>query len=336
MRTTNDIFKEFENLTVLIVGDVMIDRYLSGNINRISPEAPVPVVHLQNSENRLGGAANVALNIKALGANPILCSVIGKDEFGSHLLDILPKHGITTKGIIQSDNRVTTVKTRVIASNQHILRVDTEDTHDLDNKERQRLLNNIVSIIESKSPDVILFQDYNKGVLSEQIISDIMLIAVKQDIKTVVDPKLKNFFAYKKATLFKPNLKEVKDAININFPKSNSFLHNATQYLREKAGVENIIITLGEKGMYINDGKLQVSIPTQARDIADVCGAGDTVVSVAALGIGIEMSLENIAILANLAGGIVCEQVGVVPIDLNQLKEEYTKLISHSNFKSTS
>jgi len=333
MRTTKNIFKEFENLTVLVVGDVMIDRYLNGNINRISPEAPVPVVHLQGSENRLGGAANVALNIKALGANPILCSVIGKDEFGSRLLDILPKHGISTKGILQSDNRVTTVKTRVIASNQHILRVDTEDTHDLDNKERQKLIENILSIIELKSPDVILFQDYNKGVLSEQIISDIMLIAVKQDIKTVVDPKLKNFFAFKKVTLFKPNLKEVKDAINKRFAKSNSYLHSATQYLREKTGVDNIIITLGEKGMYINDGKLQASIPTQARDIADVCGAGDTVVSVAALGIGIEMSLENIAILANLAGGIVCEQVGVVPIDLNQLKEEYSKLMSHSDIK---
>jgi len=327
IKPASDIFQAFENLNVLIIGDVMIDRYLTGNIDRISPEAPVPVVHLQTRDNRLGGAANVALNIKAMGANPILCSVIGKDENAELFLSLLPDNELVTKGIVQSNTRCTTVKTRVIAANQQILRVDTEDTHDLNNKEQNKLLDCIKNILTTQKIDVILFQDYNKGVLCQELIREVILEAYKREIITVVDPKLKNFLSYRKATLFKPNLKEVKEGLPIKVEATTESLLEASQYIRQELNNQYTMITLGDKGMFIDDGTHSRIISTQPRDIADVCGAGDTVISLAALGLALGLDIENIAHLANLAGGIVCEQVGVVPIDVAQLEEEYKRLL---------
>ena len=320
-------FAAFENLQVLIVGDVMIDRYLTGKVDRISPEAPVPVVQLYNSDNRLGGAANVALNVQAMGAKAFLCSVIGKDENASMFLDLMPLEDLNALGLIQSNERRTTVKTRVIASNQHLLRVDTEDTHELSTVETTRFLQSIVSLLDDHKIDVILFQDYNKGVLTEEVIHSIIEEANRRNIPTAVDPKKDNFFAYQKTSLFKPNLKEVRDALPFDVHPNLDSLQKASNFLRKNLNHKNTLITLSEKGIFADDENESVILPTQPRNITDVCGAGDTVISIAALGLALGLNLKDIAVLTNLAGGQVCEKVGVVPVNKNQLKEEYQRLV---------
>jgi rfaE bifunctional protein kinase chain/domain len=305
----------------------MIDRYLTGNVDRISPEAPVPIVHLNDSDNRLGGAANVALNLKALGATPYLCSVIGKDENAEVFLNLLPENQLSTRGIIQSSERVTTVKTRVIANHQHLLRVDREDTHDLSSKEEEAYLNNIRDLLESKEFHVILFQDYNKGVLSYNVIRGIILDAIKRDIPTAVDPKYKNFWAYKHVTLFKPNLKEIRTQLEQDVAVNMTDLTEASAQIKSKLGNQLTMITLSEKGLFIEDDKKYTDVvPTQERIIADVCGAGDTVISVTSLCLALGIDPKEIAVLANLAGGQVCEKIGVVPVDKEQLRQEYISL----------
>lgn len=319
-------FDAFNNLNVLILGDVMIDRYLTGSVTRISPEAPVPVVHLQGSSNRLGGAANVALNIKALGATPYLCSVIGQDDKGRTFLDLLPQNDLSDKGIIALENRVTTVKTRVMAAGQQLLRVDEESTTDLEAKEEGRLLERIRHLLDSRDIHVILFQDYNKGVLTYRIIREVMLEAVKRDIPTAVDPKFKNFWAYKHASLFKPNLKEIRAQLPEAVEVQKESLKRAAEQIRRKLDNQYTLITLSEQGLFYDTVDTYDIIPTQPRSIADVCGAGDTVISIASLGLALRLEMHEIALLSNLAGGQVCERIGVVPVDKAQLKREYESL----------
>ena len=280
MVKTADLLDSFSKANILVVGDVMIDRYLTGAVDRVSPEAPVPVVQLQNVDNRLGGAANVALNLKALGATPCLCSIVGTDENADLFLGLLPENGLSNKGILQSKNRRTTIKTRVIAQNQHLLRVDTEDAHDLSDEERSDYLSLIRDILDNKEIHAILFQDYNKGVLSRKTISEIVLEAVKRDIPTAVDPKKANFWAYKHVTLFKPNLKEIRSQLNFPVEINMESLTKAADAIYEKLGNQLSLITLSEHGLFIaGDGEC-IHIPTKARSIADVCGAGDTVMFV--------------------------------------------------------
>ncbi len=321
-----EVFRAFEKLNVLVIGDVMMDRYLTGSVDRISPEAPVPVVLLKDAESRLGGAANVALNIKAMGATPYLCSIVGDDEQGKNFLDALPGQGLNAKYMLKSKERRTTVKTRIMAGYQHILRVDTEDTNELSEKEAKTFLKMVQDALDNRAIDVILFQDYNKGVLSTNVIREVLLQAIKQDIPTAVDPKFNNFWAYKRATLFKPNLKEIRAQVPFAVAETEASLQKATAYIRDKIGNEYTLITLSEKGLYIDNSQQGALIPTQPRSIADVCGAGDTVVSVAALGLALRLNMQQVATLANLAGGQVCERVGVVPVDRAQLQAEYEAL----------
>ena len=207
------MWKSFESVCVLIIGDVMIDRYLHGHVRRISPEAPVPVVELSETEDRLGGAGNVALNIKALGATPYLCSVIGKGTEGNALFKLMVQNNLSTKGFIAAENRKTTVKTRIIAGSQQMLRIDEETVSDLNDSEQQDLLTHIRSFLDTKKINVILFQDYNKGVLTLKLIQEVLKEALIRGIPTCVDPKHKHFLEYKQCTLFKPNLKEIKEAL---------------------------------------------------------------------------------------------------------------------------
>ncbi len=325
MKNKKQLFEDFSQLSILVVGDVMIDRYLSGKVDRISPEAPVPVVRFESSEDRLGGAANVALNIGAMEANCVLCSVIGKDENGKNFLDLLPKHSLSAEGIMESDYRQTTVKTRIISSNQHLLRVDREDTFGLVPEEESAFIQKIKTLLDQKSFDVILFQDYNKGVLTSNVIKEIIAESLEREIPTIVDPKKDNFLAYKGVTLFKPNLKEVREGLGIRIEPVTDSLKEASSQLRHHLNNKYNLITLSEKGLYIDDEKEGHLFPTQARNIADVCGAGDTVVSLAALGLGLKLPIEEIAVLSNLGGGQVCEKVGVVPVDKCQLLAEYEK-----------
>ncbi|GAB5554613.1 MAG: D-glycero-beta-D-manno-heptose-7-phosphate kinase [Saprospiraceae bacterium] len=318
-----DLLKAFTKLNILVVGDVMIDRYLRGQVDRISPEAPVPVVLLKDRDNRLGGAANVALNLAALGVTPYLCSIIGQDENGQLFQNLLPKQGISAKSIITSKTRKTTVKTRVIAQQQHLLRVDTEDTHDISDEERSQLLKKIQDILDNREIHAILFQDYNKGVLSRKSISEIILEAIKRDIPTAVDPKNKNFWAYKHATLFKPNLKEIRAQLPYPINPQLESLQKAAAEITGKLGNQMTLITLSEDGLYVNrneKGQLLAAVP---RNITDVCGAGDSVISVATAALALGLDTISIAALANLAGGQVCEKVGVVPVDAAQLQKEY-------------
>lgn len=322
-----EIFKSFNNLNVLIIGDVMIDSYMWGKVNRISPEAPVPIVAVQKKEKRLGGAANVALNIQALGANPILCSVIGVDYEGQTFLDLLKQQKLSQKGILKSRTRITTEKTRVIGNNHQLIRIDEEFEEDITAAETQQLLTLISYIIQHDKIDVIIFEDYNKGLITPKLISKVVELAKSKNIPTCVDPKKKNFNAYKGVSLFKPNLKELREGLKIEIGADNiNELQREVSSYRVKQKFDTALVTLAEKGVITNSRSTKAHIPAHIRSIADVSGAGDTVISVASLLTALHCDPIVTAAISNLSGGLVCEQVGVVPIDKNLLLEEALKL----------
>ncbi|MDB4534729.1 bifunctional ADP-heptose synthase [Vicingaceae bacterium] len=318
-----NLFNSFNNLNVLIIGDVMIDSYYYGEVNRISPEAPVPIVSVNREDNRLGGAANVALNIKALGANPILCSVIGTDTASKNFKELLKNEELNTEGIINSDERITTVKTRIIGNQHQVLRVDSEVDTPLSSLENEKLSTAIKSLIDNQKIDVVIFQDYDKGVITESLIEQIISICNTKNIPTAVDPKKRNFGSYKNATLFKPNLKELKEGLNIDVdPSKSKDVEAAIDQLNSEQKNKINFITLSEYGVLIKDDSTKKQIPAHIRSIADVSGAGDTVISVASLCLALNQDISIIAEIANLAGGLVCESVGVVPVDKDQLLSE--------------
>ena len=322
-----NIFESFNQMNVLIIGDVMIDGYVWGKVDRISPEAPVPVLSVAKKEDRLGGAANVALNIQSMGANPILCSVIGDDENGKKFIALLNDLNISAEGILKSKDRITTLKTRVIKDQQHLLRIDEEIDQPLNLQEENNFIENVKNIIASHKIDVIIFQDYDKGVLTNHNIEKLISIAQNAGIKTVVDPKKRNFLTYKNVGLFKPNLKELKDGLKIEFNHlSDDQLVAASKELKNKINANAVLITLSEHGVFLMDSENNYKIPAHIRNISDVSGAGDTVISVAALCYAGEMPNEKIAAIANLAGGLVCEKVGVVPINKLALLSEAAAL----------
>lgn len=325
-QTIQEILKDFSRLKVLIIGDVMVDSYIWGHVSRISPEAPVPVVAQSKSEYRLGGAANVARNIKALGAEPVLCSFIGKDSNGNLFLKLLSDEGLTDSGILRTKTRITSVKTRIISGSQHLLRVDHETDDYIDKQEESLLISSVEGIIAKSIIDAIIFQDYDKGVITPFVIEKITTLAADQDIPTLIDPKKRNFMHYKKATLFKPNFKELVEGLNIQIDKKDfNAVFDAAKKLYDHASFKFIMITLSELGIMISDNSTYHVIPAEVRDIADVSGAGDTVIGMAALCLASGLSPRQTAALANLAGGIVCEKVGVVPIEKALLlKENFT------------
>ncbi len=321
------IFDNFNKLNILIIGDVMIDSYQWGKVERISPEAPVPICSVQKIEHRLGGAGNVALNISAMGATPILCTVIGRDSNEEILLNLLTEHDMTTEGMVVSSERPTTIKTRIIGNNTQMLRIDKETTNVLSHEEENLLLGKITDIIANKKIDAIIFQDYDKGVITERIIKETVKLAKQKSIPTTVDPKHRNFSSYKDVTLFKPNLKELKEGLKIEFDEPNlTNLTDAALLLHSKQRISQVFITLSEYGVFIADYTQRQAeikmLPAHLRKIADVSGAGDTVISVATLCLASKMSAIDIAKISNLAGGLVCENVGVVSIDKNRLYKE--------------
>ncbi len=326
--SATESFDRFAKLNIVIIGDVMIDRYLEGKVNRISPEAPVPVVHLQQEENRLGGAANVARNIVAMGATPYLFCVIGDDANGALFSRLLPDYDISPKYVQADPTRTTTVKTRVIAQHQHLLRVDREAASPISKERTQLLLKQLRELLDQKEIHLILFQDYNKGTLTPTLIREVILEALRRDIPTAVDPKYDNFWAYRHVTLFKPNLREMQQQLQESLPPDLPALEKAAREVNRRLGNAYTMITLSEKGLFVAGKEVTELIPTQERSIADVCGAGDTVISVMALGLAAKMDVREIATLANLAGGQVCEKVGVVPVDREQLAAEYAALQS--------
>jgi rfaE bifunctional protein kinase chain/domain len=298
----------------------------------ISPEAPIPIVALRKRENRMGGAANVAMNIKSMGARPVLCSVIGDDDKGTIFLNLLRKEKIETNGILTSPRRITTTKFRIFGNNAQMLRVDDEVENDLSEHDMNELLGNIESIINKEKIDCIIFQDYNKGVITPLLIHRIIGLAKEKSIPVTVDPKNRNFDTYSGVTLFKPNLKELKEGLKTDFKHDDrEGLMKAAQILRKQLGCEYVMTTMSELGVMISlkdkEEEKNIFIPAHLRSVADVSGAGDTVISVASLCLALNLSPYEIAYISNLAGGLVCEDAGVVPVNKDKLLKEILALL---------
>lgn len=327
-----NLFAGFSNLKVLIIGDVMIDSYLTGKVERISPEAPVPVVLVNHKSNMLGGAANVALNIRSLGAVPVLCSVIGDDTKGADFIRLLKREHIDTSAILKSGHRITTTKTRIIGNKAQLLRVDEEITDDLGSADTHRLLVKVDALMEQGEIRAIILQDYNKGVLTPEVISHIIALGKSKNVQVVVDPKHKNFNAYRQVDLFKPNLKELREGLKQEIDlKDIEKIKSACADWQQQQEITSMMVTLSENGLYmreIMDGHAkEYHFPAHLRNIADVSGAGDTVISVASLCRALDADTWITAALANIAGGLVCEQLGVVPVNGKQLLEEAIELL---------
>ncbi len=322
------LFESFSYLKIGVIGDIMLDTYWWGKVDRISPEAPVPVVAVSKKEQRIGGAGNVALNIAALGAHISVISITGDDDEGKQLISLLEQNNIHTEFIGKSNNRITTNKIRIISRNQHMMRLDAEITTTLSILEEEQLISSFEKYVLQESPQLLILEDYNKGVLTENCIEKIIGICKRENILTAVDPKRKNFFAYKNVDIFKPNLQEVKESLNIlGDSVSVEILREMHLKLKEKLQHNISFITLSEKGVFYENDKENAIIPTHIRSIADVSGAGDTVIAVASVVFAATQNMRLMAEMANIAGGLVCEEVGTVAIDKDKLLEECKHLL---------
>ncbi len=322
------LFAGFSSCKVAILGDVMLDTYWWGNVERISPEAPVPIVSLEKTEQRVGGAANVALNAVSLGAKTSIISVIGNDKDGKDLLKLLKQNKINTTHIVASDKRITTNKTRVMGRNQQMMRLDAEITADIDRELEDEIIKSVKLLLATDKPDVLIFEDYNKGLLTKRLITEVIRLCKKNKVITTVDPKRKNFLAYHGVTIFKPNLKEIKDGLNLLIDNINGkSLQEMHGVLQQHLQHSISFITLSEKGVFYQQGKDAKIIPTHIRNIADVSGAGDTVIAVASLIYALTRNMHLAAEMANIAGGLVCEEVGTAPINKEKLLQECELLL---------
>jgi rfaE bifunctional protein kinase chain/domain len=323
------LFHHFSDIKVAVIGDLMLDTYWWGRVDRISPEAPVPVVEVGKREQRIGGAGNVALNVQSLGSAVDVISVIGKDDDGRQLINLLQQHNIGTTHLVQSDKRVTTNKIRIISRNQQMLRLDAEITTDLNKEQEDSLYYAFENYIAAASPNLIILEDYNKGVLTNNLVKKIIALCRHHHILTAVDPKRKNFFSYQGVDIFKPNLKEAKEGLNLLTEETSlSFLKDIHVQLQEKLQHKISFITLSEKGVFYNEGNTAGILPTHIRNVADVSGAGDTVIAVASLVYAATKDIKLMAEIANIAGGLVCEVVGTAAIDKEKLLEECKKILS--------
>lgn len=322
------LFAKFAETKVAIVGDLMLDTYWWGNVDRISPEAPVPVVALKKKELRVGGAANVALNAVSMGAKTTVLSVIGKDDDGEELIGLLKEAGIETGYVLQDADRITTNKTRIMSRNQQMMRLDAEITSDISKQSESLLLEQVKKLFATEKPDILILEDYNKGVLTETLITALVKLCKEQGVITSVDPKKKNFLSYKGVTIFKPNLKEVKEGLNLQVDQVTlSSMNDIHKALQAHLQHEISFITLSEKGVFYQKGDEHTLIPTHIRNIADVSGAGDTVIAVASLAYAATKNMHLAAEMANIAGGLVCEEVGTAPINKERLLQECELLL---------
>lgn len=303
---------------IAVIGDVMIDHYIWGAVSRISPEAPVPVVEVESESSRLGGAANVAINISSLGSQSFLIGVTGDDQIGNDLRSILDSQKTDSGGIITDPSRPTTRKTRVIAHHQHVVRIDHEEKKDIDHTIQKK----IVSVVEQNLPtlDGIIIQDYNKGVVTKELIHAVIDRARSSSVPVTVDPKFNNFFEYRNVSVFKPNTKETEDALGKKIRTDDDAVA-AGKILLDRLNADAVLLTRSEKGMSLFERSGSIThIPTHARRVADVSGAGDTVIATLTVMMAAGATMMEAAMLANVAGGIVCGEVGIVPIDPDNLR----------------
>jgi len=318
------IHELFKGIRVLVIGDTMIDRYLYGTVDRISPEAPVPILRRKIREDRPGGAANVALNAAALGMEVGICSIHGRDPEGEHLREITFEAGLHNQFWADTDERPTTIKTRVIARQQQLLRVDFEETHALSTKEQEAIEHRIEDAFLRFRPEMVILQDYNKGLFSLKSIKYALDWAKKKNCFVAVDPKKTHFSAYTGVDLFKPNLAEFRTARDYHGRITEDELGPVASKFLDEIQAKHLFITLSADGIFhwdpTNAGGL---VPTTSRSIIDVCGAGDAVIAVAAAALYSGMSPLETARLCNIAGGQVCERVGVSPVEIDALEREY-------------
>jgi rfaE bifunctional protein kinase chain/domain len=328
MQDFKALFNDFRSLKVGVIGDVMLDTYMWGTVERISPEAPVPVVTLQKKDYRVGGGGNVALNLQSLGAKAFVLSVMGNDEDAAKLESLFSGQDIDIQYSFKSDHRITTNKTRIISRNQQMMRLDAEITTDLNSRDEAALIESVENFVQKEKPHIIILQDYNKGVLTEAVIRCAISICKKAGVLTAVDPKRKNFFTYKGIDIFKPNLKEVKEGLNLLFTDINppllQSIHSQMNHLLQH---RVSFITLSEKGVFYQQEKQSAIIPSHLRNVADVSGAGDTVIAVAALVYAATRNVHLMAEVANIAGGLVCEEVGTAAINRQKLLHECELLL---------
>ncbi len=318
-----EIMDRFRRITAMVVGDVMLDAYLWGRVDRISPEAPVPVVQVTQRSARLGGAANVALNLRALGATAVVASTVGNDAHADELRRLFGELGLPAEGIHRTDGRPTTVKTRVISGGQHVVRVDEEVEHDLAPDQEKAFLHHTIGLLRNTRPHVLIFEDYDKGTLTPGVIAGLIAEARQLGIPVAVDPKRRHFFDYREVDLFKPNLKELREGLKADLPPGNlELLRGAVRMMEARLANKASLITLSEHGIFAHRAGEETILPAHRRTIADVSGAGDTVIAVASLCLALGLKLPQIAAYANLAGGLVCEHVGVVPVDPGDLMAE--------------
>jgi rfaE bifunctional protein kinase chain/domain len=322
------LFADFSTIKAGVIGDVMLDVYWWGHVDRISPEAPVPVVALDKKEYRIGGAGNVALNLAALGANVSVLTVMGSDDNGATLTALFNQQHINTSWLLLQPSRITTTKTRIISRNQQMMRLDAEITRELSADDENALLEKVRQYIVTEQPQVIIFEDYNKGILTERVIKEVTALCNKHNIITTVDPKRKNFFSYEGVDIFKPNLKEVKDGLNLLIDEVNlPTLNDIHKELQKRLNHSISFITLSEKGVFYQNDHTSKIIPSHLRNIADVSGAGDTVIAVASLIYAATKRIDLMAEVANIAGGLVCEEVGTVAVDKESLLRECKLLL---------
>jgi rfaE bifunctional protein kinase chain/domain len=319
-----NILHSFHSKRIAVIGDIMLDKYIFGHVSRISPEYPVPVVVVTHEDYRLGGAANVALNTLSLGANTILIGVTGADNNRELLLDLFRRHGLANEGLISDPSRPTTCKTRILSQNHHITRVDFESRKEIDAEIERAILNSLEAVLDSI--DAVVLEDYNKGLLTEQLIQQIITSAKKRKVPILVDPKLHNFFAYKGCTVFKPNLSEMGASLGLVIHNNDHDVEQACLLLHEKLEAETIIVTRSDKGMTIYNGTF-THIEATSLDVADVSGAGDTVIGILALGAAAGIDIVTNATLANLAAGTVCQEVGAVPVRPDKLLKAYQEYL---------
>jgi rfaE bifunctional protein kinase chain/domain len=318
-----ELEKNFSGKKIAVIGDMMLDGYFWGDVKRISPEAPVPVLEVEEEFFRFGGAANVALNISTLGGIPVPVGIIGYDNYGTIFTSLLNEFKIMDDGIVIDESRPTTTKTRVIADNQHVVRIDKESKDYIKESTEKKLFKFIENQINEL--DGIILQDYNKGVLTESLIKNVIDLANKSKKLITVDPKFENFYCYKNATVFKPNRKEAEAKLGAKIFTAEE-ISIAGKKLMEQLKAKYLLLTLGEEGIAIfENGKPVERMETKARKVADVSGAGDTVISTLTIAMAAGADIMEACYLANYAGGLVCEEVGIVPIEQKKLFETVLK-----------
>lgn len=323
-------FDRFSELKVIVIGDAMVDSYLWGRVDRISPEAPIPIVTVTKQENRLGGAANVSMNLQSLGATPYLVSIIGDDSKGKKFLHLMDKNGLSADSILQKPERMTTVKTRIISGGKQISRIDEEISSPVDANTEEQIFEKVKELTEKTAIDIILFVDYDKGVITSGLIQKVIALAKEKHILVAADPKARNFNHYVGIDLFKPNFKEFVEGLRLTVEKTElEKIKEAAEKFKKEQQINLMFITLSENGVFISNGITQNHFPAEVRDIADVSGAGDTVFAVASLCLAAGLSPRFMAMISNLAGGLVCEKSGVVPIEKERLKNEVVRMQIH-------